>query len=50
MNTERAVPITFIVGGITFYRANAQIAVSTSLMFEAGSQDPKKTLGPLPVA
>jgi peptidoglycan/xylan/chitin deacetylase (PgdA/CDA1 family) len=29
---------------------NARIAVETSLMFEAGSQDQQKTFGPFPVA
>jgi peptidoglycan/xylan/chitin deacetylase (PgdA/CDA1 family) len=33
-----------------FWPDNAQIAVTTSLMFEAGSQDPHKTIGPIPVA
>ena len=33
-----------------FWPDNAQIAVTTSLMFEAGSQDPQKTFGPFPVA
>ena len=32
-----------------FWPDNAQIAVTTSLMFEAGSQDPQKTFGPFPV-
>jgi len=33
-----------------FWPDNAQIAVTTSLMFEAGSQDLHKTFGPFPVA
>ena len=33
-----------------FWPNNAQIAVTTSLMFEAGSQDLQKTLAPFPVA
>jgi peptidoglycan/xylan/chitin deacetylase (PgdA/CDA1 family) len=33
-----------------FWPDNAQIAVTTSLMFEAGSQDPQKTFGPFPIA
>jgi hypothetical protein len=33
-----------------FWPDNAQIAVTTSLMFGAGSQDQQKTLGPFPVA
>ena len=33
-----------------FWPDNARIAVTTSLMFEAGSQDQQRTLGPIPVA
>jgi len=33
-----------------FWPDSARIAVTTSLMFEAGSQDLRKTLGPFPVA
>jgi hypothetical protein len=33
-----------------FWPDNAQIAVTTSLMFEAGPQDTQKTFGPFPVA
>jgi peptidoglycan/xylan/chitin deacetylase (PgdA/CDA1 family) len=33
-----------------FWTNNAQIAVTTSLMFEAGSQDQQKPYGPFPVA
>jgi hypothetical protein len=33
-----------------FWPDNARIAVTTSLMFEAGSQDQQKTFGPFPVA
>ena len=33
-----------------FWPDNAQIAVTTSLIFEAGLQDPQKTFGPFPVA
>ena len=33
-----------------FWPDNAQIAVTTSLMFEAGSQDLQKTFGPFPIA
>jgi peptidoglycan/xylan/chitin deacetylase (PgdA/CDA1 family) len=33
-----------------FWPNNAQIAVTTSLMFEAGSQDQQKPYGPFPVA
>jgi peptidoglycan/xylan/chitin deacetylase (PgdA/CDA1 family) len=32
-----------------FWPNGARIAVATSLMFEAGSQDPRKALGPIPV-
>ena len=33
-----------------FWPDNARIAVTTSLMFEAGSQDLQKTFGPFPIA
>jgi peptidoglycan/xylan/chitin deacetylase (PgdA/CDA1 family) len=33
-----------------FWPNDARIAVTTSLMFEAGSQDHQKTFGPFPVA
>jgi peptidoglycan/xylan/chitin deacetylase (PgdA/CDA1 family) len=33
-----------------FWPDNARIAVTTSLMFEAGSQDQQRTVGPIPVA
>jgi hypothetical protein len=33
-----------------FWPNGARIAVTTSLMFEAGSQDLQKTFGPFPVA
>jgi hypothetical protein len=31
-----------------FWPDDVQIAVTTSLMFEAGSQDQRKTFGPFP--